>query len=59
MIIGNPIFNRVPERFKWTVHNIWGHRYSEILYLLGFEKLSNKVHDWTIPMHDTEQEGRG
>ena len=42
----------------WTVHNLVGHPVSEILYLLGFEKTSDKIHDRTLPDHP-EGEGRG
>lgn len=36
---------------NWTVHNIIAHPLSEILHLLGFEHLGNRVHDATIPPH--------
>ena len=42
----------------WTLHNLIGHPLSEVLWLLGFEELSNKVHDLTIPLH-VRGEGRG
>ena len=35
----------------WTIHNIIAHPLGEILYLLGFESLSNRLHDATIPKH--------
>lgn len=37
------------QHFRWTFHNIIGHPISEIIYLLGFKKLSNKIHEVTIP----------
>lgn len=46
------------EHFKWSFHNLIAHPMSEIVYLLGFEKLSNWVHDASIPEHD-EGTGRG
>lgn len=36
-----------PDGF--TFHNLVGHPVSEVLYLLGFEQLSNRVHDQTYP----------
>ena len=38
-------------RFKWTLHNVVAHPLSELLYLVGFEKASNWVHDTTVPAH--------
>lgn len=52
------IINRFPERFKWTIHNLIAHPLSEIFYQFGFEDLSNKIHDSTIPDHESDQ-GRG
>lgn len=43
------IINKLPERFKWTIHNIVAHPLSEVLFQLGFKKASNKVHDCTTP----------
>lgn len=43
---------------NWTTHNLVAHPVSEVLFLLGFRTLSNKVHDFTIPEH-IEGEGRG
>lgn len=43
---------------NWTVHNLVAHPLSEILHLLGFEDLSNAVHDGTVPPH-TPGTGRG
>lgn len=40
------------EHFKWSVHNLLSHPLSEIAWLLGFEKLSNWLHDVSIPKHD-------
>lgn len=48
----------LPERFLWTPHNLIAHPLSEILYQLGFKKLSDIVHDSTIPSHPPEK-GRG
>jgi hypothetical protein len=45
-------------RFSWTLHNVVAHPLSELLYLLGYERLSNRLHDMTVPQHK-EGEGRG
>ncbi len=56
--VGNPLFARLPARFQWTAHNLIAHPLSEILWQVGFEKASDWIHDWTIPLH-LEGEGRG
>lgn len=46
---------------NWTVHNLIAHPLSEIIWLLSLGKakrLSNYVHDVTVPLHQ-EGEGRG
>ena len=43
---------------NWTAHNLVSHPLSEIAYLLGLQKLSNWIHDITIPEHE-EGTGRG
>ena len=45
-------------RYKWTLHNMVAHPLSEVFYLLGYERLGNKIHDITIPNHK-RGEGRG
>lgn len=55
---GNPLFARLPERLRWTPHNLIAHPLSEVLFLLGFGELGNRLHDWTIPQHD-QGTGRG
>lgn len=47
----------------WLIHNLIGHPLSEIFYWLGkiykpFNKLSNIIHDWTVPDHESGN-GRG
>ena len=44
--------------FKWSLHNIVAHPLSEIVYLIGFERASNWVHDITTPEHEPDT-GRG
>jgi hypothetical protein len=55
---GNPLFAKLPTRFRWTVHNVIAHPLSELLWQIGLVKLSNRLHDWTIPEHDSGT-GRG
>jgi hypothetical protein len=43
---------------KWSMHNLVAHPLSELLYLAGFEEISNWIHDITIPDHETNT-GRG
>ena len=42
----------------WTIHNLIGHPVSELAYLLGLSRLSNWIHDVTIPKHEPGT-GRG
>ena len=49
---------RLPERFRWTLHNVFAHQLSELVYQLGFEDLGNRIHDMTIPTHEPGT-GRG
>lgn len=46
------------EHFRWSFHNIIGHPLSEFAYLLGLRRLSDWLHDKTIPPHDAGT-GRG
>ena len=43
------IINKLPDRFKWTIHNVIGHPLSEIVFQLGMKKASDKIHDITAP----------
>ena len=40
--------------FKWSLHNIVAHPISELVYLIGFERAGNWIHDVTVPEHDPE-----
>ena len=43
--------------FKYTLHNLIAHPVMEILHLLGFTELGNKIHDMTLPNdHEDNQE---
>ena len=48
--------NKLPERFKWAIHNVIAHPLMEITYQLGFVNLSEKIHDSTLPTEDQLQE---
>jgi hypothetical protein len=39
----------LPDRFKWSIHNIVAHPISEVLFQLGFSSTANWVHDITVP----------
>ena len=54
----NKLIMSLPERYRWTFHNLVAHPVSEVAYLCGFENLSNKIHDYTVPDHE-ENTGRG
>ena len=49
---------KLPDRFKWTLHNLVAHPLSEVLYQLGMGELGNRLHDATTPAH-TPGQGRG
>jgi len=40
------------EHFKWSFHNLIAHPLSEIAYLVGLKKLSDSIHDNSIPKHE-------
>lgn len=40
------------NHFKWTPHNLVAHPISEILHLVGFNRLGERLHDVTIPVVD-------
>ena len=46
------------RHFAWSVHNILSHPLSEIAWLLGLRRLSDWLHDASIPDH-TPGTGRG
>lgn len=50
------IINKLPDRFKWTIHNIIGHPLSEIVFQLGMKKVSDKIHDITAPSVEEDNE---
>lgn len=48
----------LPVHLQWAPHNLLAHPLSELLHLVGLSRLSNWVHDVTIPPHE-RGEGRG
>ncbi len=48
------LINKLPVRFKWTIHNMIGHPLSELAFQLGMKKVSEKIHDVTTPETDEE-----
>lgn len=52
------LIDSLPQRFRWTPHNLIAHSLSEALFQLGFEALGNKLHDATVPTHE-KGTGRG
>jgi hypothetical protein len=54
----NQKLGKLPERFQWTLHNLVAHPISEVLYQVGLQKLSDKIHDQTVPEHEPGT-GRG
>ena len=49
------IINKMPDRFKWTIHNIIAHPVSEVLFQLGFRNASNMIHDCTTPSIEEDE----
>lgn len=47
--------NKLPRRFQWTIHNVIAHPLMELFYQLGFEDLSSKIHDMTVPNEQDNQ----
>lgn len=52
------LLSKLPERFRWTAHNLIAHPLSEILYQIGMQRWSDMVHDITVPDHE-HGTGRG
>lgn len=42
----------------WAVHNLIAHPLGEVLYWAGLIRLSNWLHDQTVPIHESGG-GRG
>lgn len=43
------LISKLPIKYQWAIHNVFGHPLSEIAHLLGFEEMSRAIHDKTIP----------
>ncbi len=53
------LINNLPERLRWTLHNLVSHPLSELAFLAtGDEELAGRIHDATLPDHQQGQ-GRG
>lgn len=37
------------KKYAYTIHNLIAHPLMEILHLLGFTELGDKIHDSTLP----------
>ena len=42
------------KKFSYTIHNLLAHPAMEILHLLGFTELGDKIHDITLPKTHNE-----
>jgi hypothetical protein len=40
---------KLPERFRWTIHNVVAHPLSELLHQLGMKNAGEWLHDVTVP----------
>lgn len=49
------IVNKMPRKFKWTIHNVVAHPLSEVAWLVGAKLLSEKIHDCTVPDNDLQE----
>lgn len=43
------------KKYNYTIHNIFAHPLMEILHILGFTELGNKIHDATLPKEDRDK----
>ena len=51
----NKFINKLPNRFQWTIHNVFAHPLMELAFQLGFKKLSTAIHDKTMPEQNDEK----
>lgn len=49
------IINKLPKKFKWTIHNVIAHPLSEITHFLGANVPSKKNHHCTISDDDLQE----
>lgn len=42
------LLGKLPERFRWSLHNLVAHPLSELLYQVGLREWSDRVHDLTV-----------
>lgn len=43
------IINYLPNKFKWSLHNLIGHPMKEICYWFGYDAMGDWIHDYTLP----------
>lgn len=43
------LLSKLPERFRWSLHNLIAHPLSELLFQAGLRRWSDVVHDFTVP----------
>jgi hypothetical protein len=55
--VGNKFLSKLGP-FKWSLHNLVAHPLSELVYLVGFKRASDWIHDATVPEHESGT-GRG
>jgi hypothetical protein len=46
-------------RFNYTIHNLIAHPLMELFHLFGFSALGDKIHDATLPLPPSAEEGVG
>lgn len=47
---------KLPEKYKYTIHNLIAHPMMEIFHLLGMSEISEKIHNITLPIEETSDE---
>ena len=47
--------NKLPQKYKWTIHNLVAHPLMEFLHIIGYSELGNKLHDITVPSDQQEE----
>ncbi len=47
--VSRSAFTRLPERFRYTFHNLVAHPLTEVLFQVGLKKTGDVVHIMTTP----------
>ncbi len=45
------LLGSLPERWRWTLHNVVAHPLSEVLFQVGLHQWADLAHDLTVPAH--------